>query len=300
MKHKTTTQNKISPRDFLKRFKNRDREVVQLWAAFLQNLQRIRQQALPYFEEHYKILARLEGDAGEHAWLLYAGVEAMDETDLDAAHAALQRAYDLYFMKAPGGESDSESLIHEMQVDWEALSAASQRSLTHINFIKAEIVSQIPGSVVWRLWNPDLGELGALETRKLRAGWSQIRFSGYELAAESGKTQREAKHRQMQKIISLYYQSLARENIFEDITQSTLADMVEEKTQGQWRAWLRVPDVEYNRKIVRLWCRGWSVKKIAAEVRMKTSTIYNLISYLRRKYPEARIPRDRARRLNNP
>lgn len=288
---------KITPQEFLERFKARDPEVIGIWFDFLVSLRKIREQVELQIEEQKKTLAKLAGEVDDQRWLINAGVEALNVTDLDVAHAIIQRAFDLYFMVTPNQEIETDDperreknngLVHEMPIEWDTLAAASADCLTgrKKGFLEKELVSQIPGKVIWHLRHRDLGDFGTFEVRKLRAGWSQICFSGYEFIGLAGSELRQAKHKHMQQIISSYYQLLMKENIWDVQEPAAL----ETQTSRLWQLWLHIPDQNQNRQIVQLWCQGMSVKNIAAQTALSVKTINNTIVQLRQDYPNARIP----------
>jgi hypothetical protein len=284
------TNNKISPEEFLTRYQARDPEMLALWDGYTLNLRQIRQEARCYLTDHFKALARFQDDEHDHDhdWFLFAGVDAMDETDPAVIAAILQRSYDLYYL-ADGEDADEQetgqSLTHDIPVEWDALAAASANCLvTPRKDLQKEVVSELAASVTWHLWQRDLGDFGTFEVRKLRAGWSQIYFSGF--GAVSGE-QREAKQRYMQQIISAYYQRLMKENIW-DIQEQPVVLEAQALTESQ--PWLHIPDKRNQRRIVELWCKGKSAKEIAKEIGVNPQYVYNLLLKLRRQYPEARIP----------
>jgi hypothetical protein len=114
----------------------------------------------------------------------------------------------------------------EILVEWDILAAASHSCLAGraSGFIEREVILQTPASMTWRLWTKDLGEFGTFEVRKIRAGVSQIHFSGFGSTIDLSKEQRETKKRHMKNVIDLYFFLLSQENIVADD-----APFVEEK-----------------------------------------------------------------------
>lgn len=189
----------------------------------------------------------------------------------------------------------SGSFSAELPVEWDVLAAASDRCLVGRarGFVEREIVRTTPASSIWRLWQEDLGEFGTFEVRKIRPGCSQITFSGLGLLAGFPDKKREIKLKQhMRDIIDTYYFLLSQENIFTD--GALLTKPLEERPPQP-----HILDGKENKRdieIVELWCSGATGSFIAEKVCLGRDTVYNIISKLRRKYPDAKIPRDRERK----
>jgi len=76
--------------------------------------------------------------------------------------------------------------IFILPVDWDVLASASDSCLDGHGFtgsVNKEIVNNLAASVTYRIWQDDLGELGTVEIRKLRDGFSQIEISGVDMNA---------------------------------------------------------------------------------------------------------------------
>ena len=286
------TDNKISPEEFIRRYQTRDPEMLALWNGFTSNLRQIRQEAKRHLTEHFKTLDNFRDDTNDHDWFLFAGIDAMDETDPEVIAAILQRSYDLYYLNLAGGEDgdgraeEAQSLVHDIPVEWDVLASASKNCLvTPRKDLHKEVVSELAASITWRLWQRDLGDFGTFEVRKLRAGWAQICFSGF---GSVGNEQREAKQRYMQQIIGAYYQRLMKENIWNIQEQPVV---LEAQALTEWQPWLHIPDKKNHRKIIELWCQDVEVKAIARRISLSPKTVNNIVYRLRGKHPGARIPR---------
>lgn len=296
-----TNGKRILPAEFLKRFKENDPEVVRLWNNLVRNLHKAKMEVKPYMQDYRNILARLEGGESDNAWILNAGMDALEETDPDAVYGAMKRSFDLHFMNLPGQteldplgmEIKSESLTHELPIEWDVLAAVSEDCLTgrEKGFLEKEVVKETAASVVWRLRHHDLGDFGTFEVRKIRTGWSQIRFSGFEFMTQVSDEQREVKNKHMHAIIISYYYMLARENIWTGRTQIISPPLIDAETKRERQPWMRIPNRNNDRAIVRLWCKDVSVKEIADKFFLKPATVNNIIFQLRRKYPDAQIPK---------
>ncbi len=98
-------------------------------------------------------------------------------------------------------ENKLKSEIHgvfQVPIDWDVLVAASHSCLDGYarGFVEKEIINQLPGNIIYRIWQQDLGELGTIEIRKLRAGLSQIKPSGIPLGVEQINTKSDEVYRE--------------------------------------------------------------------------------------------------------
>jgi hypothetical protein len=163
----------------------------------------------------------------------------------------------------------------KIPIEWDVLAAVSNDCLVGPRgFVEREIVMTTPASVIWRLWNCELGEMGTFEVRKTGAELSQITFSGLDFQALLSDEEWEIKRRHMRDIINAFYFHLS--NMF---------------SSEEWQPWMHIPDKDQDRKIIQLWCEHTRVKDIAREVYLMPGVIYNKICWLRKTYPKAKIPR---------
>ncbi len=80
----------------------------------------------------------------------------------------------------------------------------------------------------------------------------------------------------------------------------------EDKVSGQqvstsdktdnWKPWEHIPEHGSDRVIIEYWCKRWKYREIAHQLDYEPPTIRNMISKLRKEYPEAKIPRDEERK----
>lgn len=73
----------------------------------------------------------------------------------------------------------------------------------------------------------------------------------------------------------------------------------QENLTDKWLPWMHIPEGKEGNKdkeIIELWCKGASAKQISKIVYSKKTTVHNVISKLRKNYPEAKIPKDRERK----
>jgi len=95
-------------------------------------------------------------------------------------------------VKQSGEEASNILKGHELKaiwavpVDWDVLVSASHSCIDGYapGFVNKEIINQLPASIKYRIWQRELGELGTIEIRKLRVGFSQIEASGIPMGAE--------------------------------------------------------------------------------------------------------------------
>lgn len=205
---------------------------------------------------------------------------------------------DLY---SGGGPGDTR----ELPIEWDILAAASARSLVGRvrGWLENEIIQKTPASVLWRLWNYELGEFGTFEVRKIRPGWSQVTFSGFGFPPNFPDKIQEFKLKQhMQDSIDNYYFMLSQENIFpgpDGPATGQGAQPASTNTLEKWHTQLHIlngKERKENIEVVKLWCAGRSGGEISIQLALAIGTVYNIISKARRKYPGAKIPKDRERK----
>lgn len=66
---------------------------------------------------------------------------------------------------------------------------------------------------------------------------------------------------------------------------------------SEWKPWDQIPDRGEDRVMVEMWCKGETARMIGNKVFKKPETVLNNISYLRKNYPEARIPKATERKF---
>lgn len=188
----------------------------------------------------------------------------------------------------------------EIEVEWDILSAASHSCLAGRarGFIEREIIQQTPASITWRLWMKDLGEFGTFEIRKIRAGWSNIHFSGigHFIATGLSNDQIEIKKQHMNRVIQSYFSALSQENIF---INKPLDEADQTETQF-YIPWEQMPGATDKEKaLIKTWCiEDKSAKELSKDNFINSGTIYNYIGNLRKKYKKANIPRGARERAN--
>lgn len=65
----------------------------------------------------------------------------------------------------------------------------------------------------------------------------------------------------------------------------------------EWKPWEHIPDRGEDQIMVEMWCKGETARIIGNKVFKKPETVLNNISYLRKNYPEARIPKATERKF---
>jgi hypothetical protein len=300
-KDKQQLTKKMSPHEFMQRFKARDPEIVEIWNEFVENHNKALEEFTAFCKDDHNLIYRLDGKAENVNWLCDAAAMSGNKTDIDGAYLNMKKNFERYreplstkpSIVSSGAELDFRSSIHEIPVEWDVLTAASNGCLKNLDIdgLEVKLSSQIPGSVVWQLRDQDYGNFGTLEVRKIGKGWSQIRFSGFEFVNDVDYSQREEKNARMRHIVSTYYELLIQENIWEQRPQAATPNLVDAQADQKWKPWLHIPDKNNHRELVKLWSEGWQAKEIAAKFSTKPQTVYNIISSLRKQYPQARIPK---------
>ena len=67
--------------------------------------------------------------------------------------------------------------------------------------------------------------------------------------------------------------------------------------EADMKPWEHIPDQDDNRKIIEMWCNGHTAKSIGSYVVKQEGTVLNIISDLRKKFPDAKIPMGNERKF---
>jgi hypothetical protein len=177
----------------------------------------------------------------------------------------------------------------ELPIEWDILVAASTRCLRGpAGFLETEVVGTTPASCLWRLWQTELGDLGAFEVSKLANGRSQISFSGLGFQGLLSDKKYKIKQEHIKRVIDNYYFRLSQENIFpldekKDSVETGL-EITEEKPKSPL-AYIAIPEGEISesdRKILKMFEEGYSYKDIDEATFTNKGTVGNILSALRK------------------
>lgn len=82
-------------------------------------------------------------------------------------------------------------------------------------------------------------------------------------------------------------------------SQTSASMSVEQDSESEegTKPWELIPDNGWDREAIRLWCKGHQAPEIAKRLNLSHGTIYNRISALRNRYPEAGIPFTRDKKV---
>ena len=197
-----------------------------------------------------------------------------------------------------------------------------------------EIRTAIQTSTNWtcQLWKRDSGYLCNFEIREIGPNLAQTEFD-YDFDTDTETLYQEARadyqmreRIETKKLLSSFQKDFTNKNTLAEIrfiwrlirrfTLDLSSEMDHEiqvnnqlakepeaalrtNPTEEWQPWMHIPEGKEgntDKKIIELWCRGNNAKGIAKEVAMGDKTVYNVISKLRRAYPEAKIPKDRDRK----
>jgi hypothetical protein len=139
-------------------------------------------------------------------------------------------------------------------------------------------------------------ELGTIQIRKKRRGLSEIyikRFSGLYWDKDLLTHKNELQDAIFNDYIELVRSEMEESSKTVDEPKPTDKQQVRHSQLGVLDGKEKKQDIE----ILELWCAGFSGGEISIKVVQEIGTIYNIISKLRKKYPEAKIPYDRERKL---
>ncbi len=163
----------------------------------------------------------------------------------------------------------------ELPVEWDVLAVASDECLEGRapGFVERERIRDKPGLVLWRLWNDELGELGAFEVRKLGPKRSQITFYGLGFQGKESNEKWQFKKEHIHRVIDSYFFMLSQENIF----QSEEADKQEEKpTNSEEYSEELISNVELRKKAKALGIRPDRLERWINEIDSKKNGLTQL------------------------
>jgi hypothetical protein len=101
MEKKQVKKKILSPAEFKKRLAAGDPEMVKLWHEFVQDLRTSTEALLadPYWKNFYELTEKLS--QRENDWFTNAGMDALDETDIETVYTIIKKRMDEALTKPP-------------------------------------------------------------------------------------------------------------------------------------------------------------------------------------------------------